>query len=126
MRQLRAFMKEKLKLIAKIFGKNIKYMLTKKKRQDGKNLLDEQLDSEAYLQDLLEEEIVDEDDDAERDIEMLKQAMDNQMLVDSQELEKLKEEGKEKNKDFMEGFVDLQNRPIGRLQGAYTRKFKFS
>ena len=124
MRELKKLMKNKLKGIAKIFGKNIKYMLSKKVK---KELVDIPSDKKEPVSDeSSSDEEMENAENEEDDKEMMKEVITNCMASDAQELEKYKEEGKEKIKEFMEKFVDMQNHRLDDFKERVLENSKLS
>jgi len=111
MRILRKFIKMKLKLLAKIFGKNIKYMISdakpKKKKEEVKKELIAPKEEEDDM-DIFE----DEGDNVEADNIMFKEAMDTRLADDAQELIKMKEKNDTSTHDFMNKFVSQENKRL--------------
>ena len=120
MKLLQQFMKARLKSIAQIFGKNVKYMFSdnKKKSPDrtaepGKP--DDHSNGTINLTgDFAGEadKVMEGEEDPEADKAMLKEAIEARAVEDAQELERLKDEGKERNKEFMNKFVELQSKKL--------------
>eukprot|EP01022_Parablepharisma_sp_SALTPOND_P023128 TRINITY_DN47_c0_g6_i1.p1 TRINITY_DN47_c0_g6~~TRINITY_DN47_c0_g6_i1.p1 ORF type:complete len:4331 (-),score=484.04 TRINITY_DN47_c0_g6_i1:2741-15733(-) len=116
MKLLKQLMKNKLKQIAKIFGKNVKYILSTNKGKKGKG--DTAKDQKFSLIGLgtegsVEGDVIGEEEESpEEDRSMFKEAIEARLAADIKELDKLKTEGDEKNKDFMNKFVEMQNKKL--------------
>ncbi len=120
MKLLKRFMKGRLKNIAQIFGKNVKYMFTDNKKKSPERTAEPgKADDHSGFVNSTEDfggeadKVGDRDEEnAQADQEVLKEALEARTLEDAQELEKLKEDGKERNKEFMGKFVELQNKKL--------------
>jgi len=114
MKLLKQLMKKKLKQIAKIFGKNVKYIFSskngKKKDKDIKETDGALTNENRSVADELGFE--NEENSPEDEKSMFKDAIDAKLAADIEELSKLKSDTGERNKDFMNRFVDMQNKKL--------------
>ena len=123
MRQLKRLVKEKLMAIAQIFGKDIKYMLSSPKKPGE----DEVPEAQDQVQDILSmlrgkdnspsegENFQPEDDDGIEEAEekeRLDEAVRTRTLKDAADMEKYKEDVEKLNKDFMNSYVEMQNKRL--------------
>lgn len=127
-KELKEFMKKRLKEIAKIFGKNVKYMLSKKRKPEAPG------DKQFPMEEKKEEELaigleLIEGEGAEAskaEKAALKEAIASKEAADAQELQQFKEQGKEKDGDFVKMYVDVQNRKLEDFKEKVLENSKLS
>lgn len=114
MKTLKKFIKEKLKLLAKIFGKNIKYMMSETKKKQKEEAKKDQQSSKPDDEhpDIFE----DDADSAEADKALFKEAMDTRLADDAQELNKMKEKNDASSHEFMNKFVSQENKRLAEFK----------
>lgn len=122
MRQLKKFVKEKLKAIARIFGKDIKYLFSKPKKPEESEAENEEavrkLAQDAFRlvhggqDDTARAEAEDEEDEEQADKARLDEAVRTRTLKDETEMDKYKEDVDRLNKDFMDSYVEMQNKRL--------------
>ncbi len=114
MKELQHCIKHKLESIATIFGKNIKYLLSRKKRpEESKSSLAESPKAEES-QEQLEAEQADAGNEIPRDEDMehIVDTIQSKNADDMKELAKIQEQEDERLKDFMKSYVEDQGRRL--------------
>eukprot|EP01022_Parablepharisma_sp_SALTPOND_P014589 TRINITY_DN199_c1_g1_i1.p1 TRINITY_DN199_c1_g1~~TRINITY_DN199_c1_g1_i1.p1 ORF type:complete len:4309 (-),score=431.50 TRINITY_DN199_c1_g1_i1:34-12960(-) len=110
MKGLRKMIKQKLKDIAKIFGKNIKYLLSEKKKPGGQKAKQlEEIELNPEIEEHKSEEGDSEETEGENDIDRIIEAIEAKNGEDLKELAKMQEQEDEKLREFMQKYVEDQN-----------------
>ena len=114
MRELKKAVKDKLKVIAKIFGKNVKFLFSKKK-EDAAGKIEEKKMQEEKDREMEQNEAKNQAEEEEssegdgNDMEGIIESIENKNAVDNKEFQIILEQEEGKLKEFMSGYIDHQS-----------------